>query len=49
MSGDVRVIADHGGTIAAIIDGLHDLAGQLADLPYALVGGLAVLAHVAPG
>lgn len=48
MSGDLRIIPDRGGTIGAIIDALHEFVDHFADVPYALIGGLAVLAHV-PG
>lgn len=46
MSGEGRVLRDVGGVLADIIDGLHDVRQQLDGLPYALVGGVAVLVHV---
>lgn len=48
MSGDVRRLPDAGGTLVDVVDALHDIGEQLAGLPHALVGGLAVLVHV-PG
>lgn len=42
VSGEPRVLRD----LAEIVDGLHDVSRQLDGLPYALVGGVAVLVHV---
>jgi hypothetical protein len=46
VSGERRVLHDVGGVLADIVDGLHDVSRQLDGLPYALVGGVAVLVHV---
>jgi hypothetical protein len=46
VSGDVRILRDHGGVLSDIIDSLHDVAAQLDGVPHALVGGVAVLVHV---
>ncbi len=45
MSGELRVLHDVGGVLADIVDGLHQVDRQLDGLPYALVGGVAVLVH----
>lgn len=46
MSGEVRVLRDHGGVLASIVDSLHTVTHQLHGVPHALVGGVAVLVHV---
>lgn len=46
VSGDPYVLGDVGGVLADIVDGLHDVKRQLDGLPYALVGGVAVLVYV---
>ena len=43
MSGERRVLNDVGGVLANIVDGSHDVSRQPEGLPYALVGGVAVL------
>jgi hypothetical protein len=46
VSGEVRILRDHGGVLGDIVDSLHDVTRQLRDVPHALVGGVAVLVHV---
>lgn len=48
MSGEVRRLRELGddGVLATVVDGLHAVSEQLADVPYVIVGGLAVLVHV---
>jgi hypothetical protein len=46
VSGDSRRLTDPGGTLRPLIAGLHAATRELAGLPFALVGGLAVLVHV---
>ncbi len=41
-----RVLIDNSRTLARIVDGLHDVVDALDGRPFAIVGGIAVLAHV---
>lgn len=41
-----RVLVDNSRALARIVDGLHDVVDALDGRPFAIVGGIAVLAHV---
>ena len=45
MASEPRVLIDSGGTLAPIVDGLHDILEAFRERRFAIVGGIAVLTH----